>query len=122
MFDFLKRDITYLHGVGPKRAEILKKEIGVSSFGDMLFYFPYKYVDRSRIYTVSEINGEMPYVQLRGRILSFEPAGAEAPPLKAAISPLQGILQKVLASLEPSSLKLQVFYHLYSFQIFFNLF
>lgn len=75
MFDFLKRDITYLHGVGPKRAEILKKEIGVSSFGDMLFYFPYKYVDRSRIYTVSEINGEMPYVQLRGRILSFEPAG-----------------------------------------------
>ncbi len=59
-------------GVGPKRAEILKNEMGIETFGDLLEYYPYKYVDRSKLYTVSEIRGDMPYVQLKGRILSYE--------------------------------------------------
>ena len=70
-----KRAIMYLPSVGPKKAELLKKEAQISSYEDLLYYFPYKYIDRSRFYNVAEINGEMPYIQLRGRILSFASAG-----------------------------------------------
>ena len=69
------RDIKYLPGVGPHRAEILEKELGIRSFRDLLYHFPYKYVDRSRIYRVREIDGSMPYIQLKGQILSFETFG-----------------------------------------------
>ena len=69
------RDIKYLPGVGPHRAEILEKELGIRSFKDLLYHFPYKYVDRSRIYRVREIDGSMPYIQLKGQILSFETFG-----------------------------------------------
>ena len=72
MLDLDKRSITYLPGVGSKRAEILQKEVGISSFEDLLFYFPYKYIDRSRFYTVSEVNGNMPYIQLKGKITLFD--------------------------------------------------
>lgn len=61
--------------MGPHRAEILEKELGIRSFRDLLYHFPYKYVDRSRIYRISEIDGTMPYIQLRGQILSFETFG-----------------------------------------------
>lgn len=71
------RDIKYLPGVGPHRAEILEKELGIRSFRDLLYHFPYKYVDRSRIYRVGEIDGQMPYIQLRGQILSFETLGRQ---------------------------------------------
>ena len=69
------RDIKYLTGVGPQRAAILNKEVGIYSLHDLLYYFPYKYVDRSRIYTIREIDGSMPYIQLKGEILSFESVG-----------------------------------------------
>lgn len=75
MLDLDKRSISYLAGVGPKKADILVKEAGISSYEDLLYYFPYRYVDRSRFYNVSEINGSMPYIQLKGRILSFETLG-----------------------------------------------
>lgn len=75
MLDLDKRSITYLPGVGPKRADILVKEAGISSYEDLLYYFPYRYVDRSRIYRVAEINGTMPYIQLKGHILSFDTIG-----------------------------------------------
>lgn len=65
----------YLPGVGPKKAEVLRKEAGLSSYEDLLYYFPYKYVDRSRFYKVSEITGSMPYIQLKGRITRFETVG-----------------------------------------------
>ena len=74
-FDLYSRDIKYVPGVGPKRAEILNKEINVRSVHDLLYYFPYKYVDRSRIYMVRELDGNMPYIQVMGRILSFEEFG-----------------------------------------------
>lgn len=75
MFDLSTRDIKYLPGVGPQRASVLDKELEIRSFRDLLYYFPYKYVDRSRIYTISEIDGNMPYIQLRGRFLSFDVLG-----------------------------------------------
>ena len=75
MFDLTTRDIKYLTGVGPQRAAILNKEVGIYSLHDLLYYFPYKYVDRSRIYTIREIDGSMPYIQLKGEILSFESVG-----------------------------------------------
>lgn len=75
MLDLEKRSITYLPGVGPKKAEILRKEAGISSYEDLLFYFPYKYIDRSRFYKVAEVNGNMPYIQLKGRILYFDTVG-----------------------------------------------
>jgi ATP-dependent DNA helicase RecG len=60
--------IEYLKGVGPQRAEMLKKELGVFTFGDLVYYYPFRYVDKSRFFKVKEINGEMPYVQLKGFI------------------------------------------------------
>lgn len=75
IIDLSSRDIKFLPGVGPHRAEILEKELGIRSFRDLLYHFPYKYVDRSRIYRISEIDGTMPYIQLKGQILSFETFG-----------------------------------------------
>lgn len=75
MLDLSTRDIKYLLGVGPQRASLLAKELNIVSFKDLLYYFPYKYVDRSRIYTIREIDGNMPYIQLRGKFLSFETFG-----------------------------------------------
>lgn len=75
MLDLDKRAIMYLQGVGPKKADILQKEVGVSSYEDLLFYFPYKYIDRSRFYKIAEIEGNMPYIQLKGRILYFDHVG-----------------------------------------------
>ena len=75
MFDITTRDIKYLQGVGPQRAALLNKELNIFSLRDLLYYFPYKYVDRSRLYYVHEIDGNMPYIQLKGRIMSFETFG-----------------------------------------------
>ena len=72
MLDILQQDIKFVPGVGPHRKDILEKELGVKTFGDLLEYYPYKYVDRSHIYFISDLSGEMPYVQLKGNILSFE--------------------------------------------------
>ena len=75
MFDLTTRDIKYLQGVGPQRATLLNKELDIHSLHDLLYYFPYKYVDRSRLYYIHEIDGNMPYIQLKGQILSFETVG-----------------------------------------------
>ena len=75
MFDITTRDIKYLQGVGPQRASILNKELDIHSLHDLLYYFPYKYVDRSRLYYIHEIDGNMPHIQLRGKILSYENVG-----------------------------------------------
>lgn len=77
MFDLSTRDIKYLQGVGPQRAAILNKELQIYSLRDLLYYFPYKYVDRSRLYYIHEIDGNMPYIQLKGEVLSFETIGED---------------------------------------------
>lgn len=75
MSDLSTRDIKFLPGVGPKKAELFNKELKIFSFEDLLYYFPYKYIDRSRTYKIKEIDGNMPYIQLRGKILNFETQG-----------------------------------------------
>lgn len=71
----LNKDIKYLPGVGPKRAESLSKELGITNYNDLLYYFPYKYIDRSKIYKINEINSQLTFIQLKGKIISFQVAG-----------------------------------------------
>ena len=68
----LDQDIQYLSGVGPSRKKVLSDELGISTYGDLLQYYPYKYVDRSKVYTIHELTGDMPFIQVVGHILSFE--------------------------------------------------
>ena len=70
--DILDQDIQYLPGVGPNRKKILGEELGIFTYGDLLENYPYKHVDRSKIYTIHELTGDMPFVQIVGHILSFE--------------------------------------------------
>ena len=65
---FLETPVEFLKGVGPKRAELLRKELNISTFGDLLGYYPFRYVDRSRIYKISEIEPDLAYVQLKGTV------------------------------------------------------
>ena len=71
----LDSDIKFLSGVGPRRAALLEKELNIKSFGDMLLFFPFRYIDRSRIYTISEVEPSMSYIQLRGKITRINLAG-----------------------------------------------
>ena len=73
--NILLQDIKYLQGVGPQRAELLANELNIHTLGDLLSYYPYKYVDRSRIYRISELSSNMPYIQVCVEILSFEQLG-----------------------------------------------
>ena len=70
--NILDQDIKFLPGVGPNRKKMLSNELGIETYGDLLEYYPYKYVDRSKVYTIHELTGDMPYVQVVGHILSFE--------------------------------------------------
>jgi ATP-dependent DNA helicase RecG len=75
MADLLQTDIKFLTGVGPKRADLLNSELNIHTFEDLLFHFPYRYIDRSRFYKISEISSQLPYIQIRGRITSLEVTG-----------------------------------------------
>jgi len=72
----LDTKIEFLKGVGPSRAELLKKELGIFNFGQLLNYFPFRYVDRSKIYKIAEINSDKTSIQLKGKIISVEVMGA----------------------------------------------
>ena len=96
MSEFSKIDIKFLAGVGPKRAEILKKEIGVATYEDLLYYFPYKYIDRSKIFKINEIDGNFPYIQIEGEIISYEEVGTgRAKRLSATFSDGTGTIELV---------------------------
>ena len=75
MSDFLQQEIKFLTGVGPKRAELLNKELRIYTFEDLLYYFPYKYIDRSKFYQIRDLKPELPHIQLKGKILGFEQIG-----------------------------------------------
>lgn len=75
MASVLDTPVEYVKGVGPARADLLKKELGIYTFGDLLTHYPFRYVDRTRFYKISEITEDMPYVQLRGTIEHIEIAG-----------------------------------------------
>ena len=73
--DFLDTNITYLTGVGPKRAELLAKELSINTFRDLLYYFPFKYIDRTRFYKIAEMDTDLPFVQIKGKIKGYSTEG-----------------------------------------------
>ena len=75
MYNILKQQLQYLPGVGPRKAMVLASEVNIKTVGELLLYFPYKYVDRSIIYKINQLNDKMPFVQLKGRITSFSEEG-----------------------------------------------
>lgn len=72
MNSILDQDIMFLPGVGPGRKELLGTQLSIKTWRDLLEYYPYKYVDRTKIYTINELRGDMPFVQIKGKILSFD--------------------------------------------------
>jgi len=75
MQQYLQQDIQFLPGVGPKRAELLREELGIKTYEDLLTHYPYRYVDRSRFYNVAEITSDMPFIQIRGKIRGYSTVG-----------------------------------------------
>ena len=73
-----QRDIKFLKGVGPKRAELLQKELGITTFYDLLTHYPTHYLDRTKVYRIRELNEEMSMVQVRGRFVTFTVRGEGA--------------------------------------------
>ena len=71
----LNTAINYLPGIGPQRAKLLEAELGIKTWHDLLYNFPYKHIDRSRLYKIRELTTDMPFVQVLGQFLSFEEAG-----------------------------------------------
>ena len=72
---YLQTPIEYLKGVGPQRAELIQKELEIHTFDDLLHYFPFRYVDRSKIHTIKEINPYTQFVQLKGVVKGFKIEG-----------------------------------------------
>lgn len=75
MSELAKIDIKYLKGVGPKKADILKSELKVENVEDMLYVFPFRYIDRSKFYKISEVDSSMAYVQIKGKLQSIRTVG-----------------------------------------------
>lgn len=75
MNKYLEQDIKFLPGVGPKRAELFNKELNIYTVEDLLYFFPYKYIDRTRFYTIKEIDPSLPNIQVRGKITRYTKEG-----------------------------------------------
>ena len=103
----LDSDIQYISGVGPKRAALIKAELGCSTMGELLRIYPYRYIDRSRFYRISEIAGEEAYVQVKARVVSrtlLGPSGSVIPPgdkkLQHAVKRLSVIVEDGTGQME----------------------
>ena len=95
-YEFLKTPIEYLKGVGPKRAALLRSELNISTFDDLLNYFPFRYVDRSTFSNINEIDNDQTYFQLKGKILQPQIVGAaRAKRLTAYLKDDTGIIELV---------------------------
>jgi ATP-dependent DNA helicase RecG len=75
MQQYLQQDIQFLPGVGPKRADLLREELNINTIEDLLTYYPYRYVDRSRFYKISEVTSDMPFIQIKGKIRGYASVG-----------------------------------------------
>jgi len=75
--NFLETQIEFLKGVGPKRAQVLNAELGIFIFNDLLHHYPFRYVDRTRIYRINEVNDQMAYIQVKGKIISVTSVGKQ---------------------------------------------
>lgn len=93
---FLDTPIEYLKGIGPQRADVLKKELGMFTFGDLITHYPFRYVDRTKFQTVKDVTDDLPYVQLRGVIESLTVVGTKrAQRLVAVFKDNTGIIEIV---------------------------
>ena len=75
MNEALNQNIQFLRGVGSKRAELLNNELNIFCFEDLLYYFPYKYIDRTKFYSINEVHSNLPYIQIKGEIINFRTIG-----------------------------------------------
>jgi len=75
MQNILDTDIKFLQGVGPKRAELLNNELGIYTYKDLLYTFPYRHIDRTKFYSISQIHSELPYIQIKGKITGYSKQG-----------------------------------------------
>ncbi len=75
MSELAGQDIKFLPGVGPKKALLLKQELSVHSYEDLLYHFPYKYIDRTKFYKTTEIHSKLPYIQVKGKITDMQTVG-----------------------------------------------
>ena len=73
--DILSTPINYLKGVGPARADLLRKELNILTYGDLLQYYPFRYIDKSKFHKISELIPDMPYIQIKGHVIKFEERG-----------------------------------------------
>jgi len=97
MSTILDSDIKFLPGVGPKRAELLSRELNIKCFRDMLFFFPFRYIDRTKIYSISEVESSMSFIQLRGKITRVNIIGEKGPArrLVATLSDSTGVIDLI---------------------------
>ena len=101
MFDILSQDIKYLKGIGPLRAKVLYSDMSIRTIRDLLETYPYRYIDRSRTYKICELREGMSFVQIRGRIISFQAEGSgRKKHLKALFSDGQGIMELGISYIE----------------------
>ena len=75
--DLLQTPIEFLKGVGPKRADVLRKEFNIFTYEDLLLYYPYRHIDKSKIYKIADIQSEGAYIQLKGKIVHCELVGQQ---------------------------------------------
>lgn len=96
MSGILSQDIKFLSGVGPRKAVLLNQELKVFTVGDLIWYFPFKYVDRTKFYTVREIDGSLPYIQVKGRVTGMETVGTgQSQRLVAYLTDGTGLLELI---------------------------
>ena len=96
MNDYLETPVEFLKGVGPVRAGFLRDELNIYTFNDLITHFPFRYVDRSRFYTISEANPDLAYIQLKGKIISFSTIGKpRAQRLVARFADATGVIELV---------------------------
>ncbi len=94
--ELLSTPIEFLKGVGPSRADLLKKELNIFTYKDLLYYFPFRYVDKSRVFNISDLEVDMPFVQIKGEIIRFEDVGkGRSSRLVAHLQDVTGIVQLV---------------------------
>jgi ATP-dependent DNA helicase RecG len=94
--DFLTTSIEFLKGVGPMRAELIRKELGLATFEDLLNYYPFRYVDRSQVFNITDLDEDLPYIQLRGVLGDFEEIGkGKAARLTASFTDATGSIELV---------------------------
>jgi len=75
---FFETPVEYLKGVGPQRSALLNKELNIFTFGDLIQYYPFRYEDRTKFYSIKELNDEMPHVQIKGTVTKKEMIGVGA--------------------------------------------